>query len=285
MNKNWRQISIDDERKVPSFENYEQFQDLLKTVSPMSPSKDLFPRPDQKAPITSYGIIPVYDTGDSFEYYCTQRRCTIEFGELVKCGPRQKNLFEYMSCMTTKERELLSTQPHDKLWNDLLLEQTTLFQKVFKITNSTYESYDHIMLDLINLTTSNTNEPQWEFTKGRSTLGERTHLQTALRELFEEGKLRFEQIILMWPDVVHDIYRGTDGQLYETVYFIVKSEIRYEPDLIYLDTNCIGEWCLSLDMSNYGWIPLPKQGNQHRGQTPLGERLEKLLFSVHKLIT
>ena len=334
MRKNWKQISIDDERQVSSFHNYKQFEELLQTVCIPDPGRDLFPRPDQTTPITSYGIIAVYDSSGSgtlpgpnlpheggsgfqpkssgplkrtsdgprsppkgspisspreghLEYYCTQRRTTLEFGEIVKCAPRQKNLFEYLSCMTPKERGLLCNKPHERLWNDLLLDEASLFRETFKTINSTFECYDGILEQLIDLTESNTEEPPWEFPKGRPKAKERTHLQAALREMEEEGKIRFESggVILLWDDVVRDVYRGTDGQLYETVYFVVKAESRYEPPLTHLDTNCISEHCLSLDMVDYTWIKLAKTGKPKKGSTPLCDRLEKMLFKLHRKLT
>lgn len=184
--------------------------------------------------------------------------------------------------MTPKERELLSVVPHEKLWKDLLLDEAPLFEEQLKKINAIYECYSDAMDKLIELTESNTDEPPWEFPKGRQRRHERTQLQTALRELEEEGKIKFTEVVLLWDDVVKDVYRGTDGQLYETIYFIVRAERKYEPELTHLDTNCISEHCISLDMIDYTWIKLPKSGKPKRGSTPLCDRLEKLLFKVHK---
>lgn len=295
MHKKWKQISVDEERKITSLENYEQFQELLASVCIPEPIKDLFPRPQQDAPIVSYGIICVFDPdskttddphassppSDVLEYYCCQRRTTIEFGEIVKCGPRQKNLFEYLSCLTPKERELLCSTPHERLWHDILLDEAPLFRESFKSVSTIFECYDGILEKLIDLTESNTEEPPWEFPKGRQKPGERTLLQAALREMFEEGKIKFDQVILLWDDLIKDIHRGTDGCLYETIYFVVKAEKRYEPPTTHLDTNVIGEYCLSIDMADYTWIKLPKVDKPQKGSTPLCERLEKLLFKLH----
>ena len=300
MRKNWRQISVDEDRQITTLENYDQFQELLSSVCIPEPIKDFFPRPDQSTPITSYGVICVHESRsqvtpdadaiasghelvmDTLEYYCCQRRTTIEFGEIVKCGPRQKNLFEYLSCLTSRERELLTSVPHERLWKDILLQETPLFTESYKSTSSIFECYEGVLEKLIDLTESNIDQPPWEFPKGRKGHNERTLLQAALREMSEEGKVNFQEVILLWDDVVNDVYRGTDGQLYETVYFVIKAEQRYEPPITHLDTNVIGEYCLSIDMADYTWIKLPKVGKLEKGSTPLCDRLERMLFKLHR---
>jgi len=248
--KKWRQISIDEDRKPTSFENYPRFQELLNTVQLPAQNREIFPRPRQETPITSYGIICVYDSGDSYEYFCTQRRTTIEFGELVKCGPRKEFLFEYFSCMTPEERVLLQTIPHEKLWNDILVEEASLFEKTRESVSRIFAAYENVLPDLISLTETNAEEPPWEFPKGRSKQGDRTQLQTALREFAEEGGIKLSDVILMWDETVKDLCRGTDGQLYETIYFIIRATERYQPPPhICGSDNVFGNVAVSIDMN------------------------------------
>jgi 8-oxo-dGTP pyrophosphatase MutT (NUDIX family) len=288
MKSKWRQISIDEERKATFLDNYDQFQKLLKTVPLDNSQKDFFPRTETNTPSTSYGVILVYDKREEdpsqkeIEYFCVQRRMTIEFAEIVKCGPRQKNLFEYFSCMTPHERHLLQTVPHKNLWKDVLLDEHNMFNETAKKIEAIYECYGNTFYDLIDLTRTNNDEPPWEFPKGRPYHTDRSQLHTACRECEEEATIKLKDIILLYNETISDIYRGTDGQLYETVYFVIKAQEHYEPPPSYSDLNCVGDTILSKDMSNYAWVALPTSGPVKKGLTPLGDRLEKLLYRLHK---
>ena len=78
-----------------------------------------------------------------------------------------------------------------------------------------------------------------------------------MRELEEEATIKLSRIVLCLDEVITDIYRGTDCQLYQTDYFVIKVDEMMEPVLEHLDTNCIGEWRISHDMANYAWVSIP----------------------------
>uniref|UniRef100_A0A6C0CIY3 Nudix hydrolase domain-containing protein n=1 Tax=viral metagenome TaxID=1070528 RepID=A0A6C0CIY3_9ZZZZ len=283
----WRQVSIDEERKViltseDNRENYEKFQSLLETISLPPGYVEPFPRTEKDSPYISYGIILVHESEDCFSYFCLQRRATIEFTEIIRCGPRKKHLFEYLSNITVAERQLLMTRNHDELWRDLMLEQQGMFKETLVQVTIAFNCFDHVFQDLLMLTDSIQESPPWEFPKGRSLLGDRTQLAAAVRELEEESTIKLSNIVLCLDEVITDIYRGTDCQLYQTDYFVIKMEEMVEPIMEHLDTNCIGEWRISHDMSAYAWVSIPKnRAKKSTDEIPLPDRLRQLLFKLH----
>jgi len=104
--------------------------------------------------------------------------------------------------------------------------------------------------------------------------------------LEEEATIKLSRIVLCLDEVITDIYRGTDCQLYQTDYFVIKVDEMIEPVLEHLDINCIGEWRISHDMANYAWVSIPKASTKvlrdlANQNIPLPDRLRQLLFKLH----
>ena len=278
-------LSIDKDRKINIIDkNYEDFNHVLDQIVLPELEGELFPRAPKQDPIPSYGIILVYDDGDTLEYFCTQSRTTIEFAELIKCGPRKEYLFEYLSLMTDHERQLLIDYGHKKLWNALLIDESDVFESVRQRTKIIFNSFAPYFKQLLDLTTSCIYEPPWVFPKGRHANTDRSFLQTAFRELEEEAKIKIEEFTLLLEKPIAEIFLGTDGVAYSSYYYVVKTNIRHEPPPIHIN-NVLGETCLSQDMRDYCWIPVLKRkpGNTILN-SPLKDRLQKILIKVHDMI-
>ena len=217
----WRKVSVDDERKIPYTGGYREFQKVLRSIPKPDFGSDMFPRPPTNETVNSYGVITVFDADDSYEYYCTQMRTTHEFSEYVKCGPRNDNLYEYLCAMTRYERQLLLEEEFDKLWDDLLLAEKDLFPETKKRVKLIHDYYAPHLPKLMELTESHTIEPSWVFPKGRQKRADRTLLSAALREMKEEGKVGFGEIILMYENPVTVVHRGTDDRTYSTTYYVI----------------------------------------------------------------
>lgn len=284
LDNNHKWIKIDKDREIPIQENYDKFYELVKTVEISNTDEELFPRPSKNQPIPSYGIILVYETEDTYYYFITQQRTTIEFAEIIKCGPRAEFLYEYLSSMTTRERDLILRYSHKELWDALLLETGVLFEGSRIRAEEIFDSYSHILPDLIDYTTSVHEEPPWTFPKGRRRGTDRTLLATALRELKEEADINITEIILLDDAPIFDLHRGTDGVPYSTTYYVIKALEKYEPTQKYLNTNIINEYCLSDDMENYIWLPLAKNINSLKELKDynLGKRMTKIISNLHK---
>lgn len=278
-------ISIDNDRKINIIDtNYEEFQTVLDQILLPELEGELFPRAPKQDPIPSYGVIMVYEDGDTLEYFCTQSRTTIEFAELVKCGPRKDFLYEYLSLMTDHERQLLLECGHKKLWNALLTEEAQIFEAVRQRTKIIYNTFAPYFKQLLDLTVSCVHEPPWVFPKGRNGNRDRTLLQTALRELEEEAKIKVEKFELLLPKAVAETFLGTDGVAYSSYYYVIKTPIKFEPPPIHVN-NVLGETCLSQDMKDYCWIPVSKKKHgKNILNSPLKDRLQAILAKVHDMI-
>lgn len=283
----WRKVSIDaDVEPDEQTTEYDTFKRILAEIAPFKTEQpSMFPRPKPNVEIPSYGIIAVYDAGNAFEYFCTQMRTTFEFSEYVRCGPRLENLFEYLCSMTVLERKLLLTQDFDRLWDDLMLEEKSLFPETKKAVRQLHEEIAPYLHQLIAATSSNVYEPPWVFPKGRMKKCDRTLLSAALREMKEEGNVEFGQVVLMYEKQVVVVHSGTDGCTYSTTYYVVKAERRYEPLPTTLEANCLGELCLSHDMQNYTWLSIAKDVDVRTVKTCLDDRLERALLRVHSEIS
>jgi len=184
------------------------------------------------------------------------------------------------------ERHLLQTYTHEQIWRDLMLEQQSMFRETFAQITIAFDCFGHVLPDLLNLTDSVQESPPWEFPKGRALLNDRTQLAAAVRELEEEATIKLSRIVLCLDEVITDIYRGTDCQLYQTDYFVIKVDEMIEPVMEHLDTNCLGEWRISHDMANYAWVSIPKASTKvlrdlANRNIPLPDRLRQLLFKLH----
>lgn len=280
----WRHVSIDDDRKVYNNQHYDLFMKTLEEVILPEDFKDTSGKTENDTPKISYGIILVCTKNpDYLSYLCLQRRTTVEFSEIVKSGPRKNKLFEYLSNLTEKERNLLVTHSHKRLWDDILLEEKDLWLVQKEHIGKIFNAYADMLPSLISFTETNQDKPPWGFAKGRPTPGARTHLATAVKELEEEAGIKLRELVLCLDEVITDHYRGTDKQLYQTDYFVVQAEEESELEWRHLGTNCIGEWCISPDMADYTWLKMSKTNLKDlKGSTPLPERLEKLLIRLHK---
>ena len=276
-------VSVDSDRKIHDYENKDKFENVLKQIPVPEIENELFPRTANVDPTPSYGIILVYDAGDTLEYFSTQMRATVEFSEFIKCGPREEYLYEYMCLMTEHERELILTHSHKSLWTDLLLDEARPFEGIRPGIKSIYQIYQPYFERLLELTESNISEPQWTFPKGRFKKGDSTCLQSALRELHEEANIEIDEIILLHDFSFVDIYKGSNHITYSTSYYVL--QIREKPEPIQIPSdNIISETCLSNDMQDYCWISMKKSLPGSKSHTPLPDRLDKLLCKVHDTI-
>ena len=279
--RNWRRVSIDEERKIQFKDNYDEFNELVAEIMAGSPNSRKKYKEKNKSAIRSYGAIIVFEDDDSLCYLIGEMRTTIEFTDVIRRGIEPDFIYNYLSLMTEEERQLLLKYKHPKLWDDLLMGLKG-FEDRKKFITSKYEKFSKIIPKLIELTTSHTETLPFGFPKGRSKLGDDTGLMTALREVKEEMGVDLGKIILMLDEPIEEFYQGTDGQQYQTIYYVIKAKEKYEPEMTYLDTNIISESALSEDFKNYMWFRIPK--NKTKAITPLNERREKMLLRVHKKI-
>lgn len=274
-----------DSRFALDTRGHAKFESVLKTIEDNADSRELFPRPTKNSDaVQSYGVILFHRVEDSIKYFACQRRTTIEFSEIVKCGYRKERLFYYLSNMTQHERKLLLTTPLETLWNDLLLSEANLFNDTKTRVTAVHENYKPYLRNLLDCTISDVTEPPYEFPKGRPNyMQDKTLLGTALRELREESGIDLGVCVKLYDDIsVIDNYKGTDGVKYQTIYFIIEVDELYQPETIrFQNRNVIADTCISKDMFAGKWIELSTSAPLIPKTTPLPERLETLLFKIH----
>ena len=276
----------DDPRFDVDMKGYNTFNMILDGVPDDGETTELFARPSKNNdPVQSYGVILFYRGEKDIRYFACQRRTTIEFAEIIKCGYRKDRLYHYFSNMTERERRLICEESFEQLWNDLLLSEASLFNETKAKVLAKHKLYKAHLPDLMNCTVSSGDaEPPFEFPKGRANiLQDKTFLATALRELREEANINLGNSVKMLDDIsVVDIHKGTDGVKYQTTYFLIESPEMFEPEQTFFDhENLIEDSCISKDMHEATWIELPIGSPCVRGMTPLPDRLETLLFRVH----
>jgi 8-oxo-dGTP pyrophosphatase MutT (NUDIX family) len=275
----------EDIRFAIDMKGFTSFMQILESIDDTRDGRELFPRPIKTSePVQSYGIILFIKSGDTISYFACQRRTTIEFSEIVKCGPRKDKLYHYFSNMTEFERQLLCQESHNNLWKDLLLEESELFNDTKNRVEEIHKVYQPHLQQLISLTKSVATSPPFEFPKGRQNhQQDKTLLGTALRELKEESGIDLGTSVDLIDEIsVIDTHKGTDGVKYQTTYYLVRSPEFFELDVKYhLVPNCIEQYCISKDMHDGGWIKLPVFQLPEHGSTLLCDRLENLLFKIH----
>lgn len=261
------------------------FEEILSNIAVTEPG-GMFARKNGSESVASYGTILVYEDKHSFYYFACRRRTTLEFAEMIKCGPRKAKLYEYLSNMTVRERELLCTRSHEELWHHLLPETGNLFPGGLEQTGIIFDYYYNDLPRLMNLTRSEVVEPPYEFPKGRPAQSDPSFLATALRELQEETGLKIgKSVTLAIDNTITDEYVGSDGVKYVTHYFVIQVEEIFQPEVLYFENfNLFGEYYISEDMSDYEWIPIRKKFVNSEQTTNLVPRLETVLFSIHALL-
>jgi 8-oxo-dGTP pyrophosphatase MutT (NUDIX family) len=136
--------------------------------------------------------------------------------------------------MSNSEKERILTKPFEELWknmwgetsnvNQFKGEETSSAKKMEIIRNGVNVSDTIITLkDIIEKSTTNWNETEWEFPKGRRNHKEKD-LECALREFEEETGISQTKITVI-ENVLpfEEIYIGTNHKSYKHKYFLAYS--------------------------------------------------------------
>jgi len=216
-----------------------------------SPSKD---------PITSYGILLFYvDDENNIWYLLAQRRDTIEYTDYLRGRYSNTNLQTYFSLMTIDERERLKKYTFDELWDDLWINHNNNFFREAKTKAKNKYDYNKInMTKYLEITQSTKTEPVWGFPKGKKNTKE-TELQCAFREFKEETRLNIDYINLLSLSPTKEVFKGSNGKMYSTIYYIARIYTKIEIKKI--NTNGIRKETVSEEISNLKWTKLDEALN------------------------
>ena len=189
-----------------------------------------------KLPITSYGIIAFrYNINNNVEYLMIRRKDSFGYIDFVrgKYTPynieQVQNIFNEMSVL---ERETILQNDFPYLWKEMWGEanngtqfksEEAISSKKFELLKSgmVLESGEKIDLNtIVSKCTSNWQETEWEFPKGRRNFQEK-ELDCALREFEEEtgyqsNNLKVIENLLPYEE----IFIGSNNKSYKHKYFI-----------------------------------------------------------------
>lgn len=202
-------------------------------------------------PITSYGIICYrlyYNKTNntiSPRYLLVQRKDSLSFVEFMRGKydlNNRKYLMQLFSNMTDDERQKIYRVDFDTLWKEMWCktsvyesnrnfskeynesrEKFNLLKKGIYIKSASSSDVDFFNLEyVLDNTTSEYNETEWGFPKGRRNINE-DDVHCALREFREETGIHTRNIrICENIKPLEEIFSGTNKVRYRHIYYVAK---------------------------------------------------------------
>jgi len=186
-----------------------------------------------KLPITSYGIIVFRYTQDKTQFLMIRRKDSFGYIDFIRGKYSPYNIYHIQNIvneMSIIEKKKILSMPFISLWNEMWGNSSNYIYKNEEL--SSYKKMDIIMngvtvnnetvnlTNIINKSTTNWLETEWEFPKGRKNYKEKD-LDCALREFEEEtgiscSKIKIIENILPFEE----IFIGTNYKSYKHKYFL-----------------------------------------------------------------
>lgn len=201
-----------------------------------------------KSPITSYGMIAIrnLESKNGPDILMIRRKDSLGFVEFVRGKYPVLNrdyILNVLNEMTVNEREKIKTMSFDELWNDVWSGNVGIqYRNEEKISRDKYNSLklgitngsnSYTLDELLDETTSNWDETEWGFPKGRRNYQEKD-IHCALREFEEETGYSKMKISIIQNILPYDeIFTGSDYKCYKHRYYI---GIMEENEIINTDT-------------------------------------------------
>ena len=201
-----------------------------------------------KLPITSYGIILFKSSDEGLKYLMIRRKDSfgyIDFlrGKYILHNIEQlQNMFNEMS---VEEREKIKTHNFETLWKhmwgDIPLgtqyrsEEMSSQKKFDVLKNGIQIGTEYISLEtLINDSTTEWKETEWEFPKGRRNFQEKD-LDCAIREFEEETGISKKDLTIIENIVpFEEIFIGSNYKSYKHKYFLAYMDTKEEEKIVSL---------------------------------------------------
>jgi 8-oxo-dGTP pyrophosphatase MutT (NUDIX family) len=187
-----------------------------------------------KLPIISYGIVLFrYDENNQLQFLMIRRKDSFGFIDFIRGKYLLHNINQIQDIineMSVFEKDKLNNSSFDKLWKDMWCEisnsqfkseEIASFKKYELLKNGIIVNNEKICLkDIIDKSTTNWTETEWEFPKGRRNYKEKD-LDCALREFEEEtGIFRTEISVVENILPFEEIFIGTNYKSYKHKYFL-----------------------------------------------------------------
>jgi len=209
----------------------------------------------KKELITSYGILLFHiDSDCRILYLLAQRRDSVEYSDYLRGIYSYSNMKNYFKLMTIEERFRLSNNTFDDLWDDLWIKHDHDYYKNYKpkAKEKFFLNYEYMLTYLKN-TTSTIQEPLWGFPKGKKNINE-SEIKCAFREFKEESSLSIDYLNLLNLNPSQEIFKGSNGKMYSTIYYIAQTENKLPFNKIKL--NGLRSETISEEISNLKWCTL-----------------------------
>ena len=186
-----------------------------------------------KLPITSYGVILFKIIDEQKHYLMIRRKNTFGYIDILRGKYLPYNICQlenFVNEMSIFEKNnLLSDVNFQELWKEMWGAENIQYKneestasKKFEIIKTGILVNDEIMNihKIINNSTTNWEEPEWEFPKGRRNYKERD-LECALREFEEETGINQDKITII-ENVLpfEETFIGTNYKSYKHKYFL-----------------------------------------------------------------
>jgi len=186
-----------------------------------------------KMPITSVGVITVRSFNNKLEYLMICRKDTLGYIDFLRGKfnlNSKSHIMNLLNEMTNNEKErILSKNFHDlwtELWgNDIGIqyrnEEQTSGEKFHMLkTGVMIDDQVYNIVDLVNESTNEWNEPEWGFPKGRRNYQERDY-ECAVREWEEETGYSRDKIKILNNVVPYEeIFTGSNYKSYKHKYYL-----------------------------------------------------------------
>ena len=210
-------------------------------------------------PIISYGIVCANLTSDGYKFLIVQRRDTYAYIDFI-LGNYSLNdswkISQLFMEMVPNEKFRLLKYSFDDLWRDFLCEKPLEDnRKKYDQCVSKYRRISEFIPYLVRRYPSNFRTTDWGFPKGRRHKEER-YMHTAFREFFEETGIHPSMTLINRKPLI-ETYRGTDGKLYKTVYWLTVCNDINPPSPKFIKThNAVRGYCISDEVSDIKWVTL-----------------------------
>jgi 8-oxo-dGTP pyrophosphatase MutT (NUDIX family) len=186
-----------------------------------------------KLPITSYGVIVFRSSEKGLQYLMIRRKDSFGFIDLIRGKYSPYNIYQIQNIvneMSLVEKERILNESFEELWTKMWgescntqykNEEQTTSKKLEIIRNGVFLNDDFITLrDIVDKSSSNWVETEWEFPKGRRNSKEKD-IDCALREFEEETGIPHNKITIIENLLpFEEIFIGTNHKSYKHKYFL-----------------------------------------------------------------
>ena len=202
-------------------------------------------------PITSFGLICYKIIENEIYYLMVQRKDSLCYTEFIRGKYDIKNiryLAKLFSKMTKYEHNRILTNDFDSLWNGMWVDNTNNMRKEYQISQSKFNKLKNgyrvrsnneiIDVDVSSMILKfHTEEPEWEFPKGRRKINEKD-LVCALREFEEETSISRKLVnIEDTTKQYEEIFIGTNNLRYRNIFYLAMYTKNNVHDIFFNSAN------------------------------------------------